>query len=102
MSLKIQPEILTNLVDRLVHYAYQELRSRDITINWAKLDSFAEVRWSDKKNPITIRCDRSVNDWHEAAITGLLAHELCHPAQRVRNSNESQTDIDVIKRGLGV
>jgi hypothetical protein len=97
-----QPEILSNLVAKLVKNAYHELESRDIRTSWAKLNSYAEVRWRDDRSPITIKCDESVADWHDAALTGLLAHELSHPAQRFHNASEYQTDTDVIMRGLGV
>jgi hypothetical protein len=102
MPYENQSDILTNLVDRLVHHAYQELTSMDFRVSWAKLHSYAEVHWSDEKNPIIIKCDSSVTDWHDAAITGLLAHELSHPAQESHRIGENQTDNDVIRRGLGV
>lgn len=102
MSHEGELEVLTNLIDRLVTHAYHELKGRDVKVAWAELHSYAEIRWSDAKSPISIKCDNSVVDWHEAAITGLLAHELSHPALRSHNITEKQTDMDVIGRGLGV
>jgi hypothetical protein len=94
-------EILRNLINRLVTHAYHELKERDIEVAWTKLHSYAEIRWSDTKSPISVKCDNSVVDWHEAAITGLLAHELSHPALKAHSISEKQTDMDVIGRGLG-
>lgn len=97
-----QSAILSDLVIRLVNHAYQNLKGRDIRTFLAKLNSYAEVRWQDEKSPIIIKCDTSVTSWHDAALTGLLAHELSHPAQRFHSISEYQTDTDVIERGLGV
>lgn len=102
MSYENQLDILTNLVGRLVNHAYQELKGRSIRISWEKLNSYAEVRWRDENSPIIIKCDKSVSEWHDAAQTGLIAHELSHPAQRYHNIGEYQTDMDVIRRRLGI
>ena len=97
-----KPDILNNLLDRLITHVYRELKGREVKVGWAKLHSYAEIRWSDDKSPISIKCDKSVADWHEAAITGLLAHELSHPALKSNNTSEKQTDMDVIHRRLGI
>jgi hypothetical protein len=92
--------MLSNLLTKLIDYTYQDLKDKDIMIHWAKLHSYAEVRWDEENLSIEISCDESVKGWHEAAVIGLLAHELSHPARR--GISESQTDFDVINRGLGV
>ena len=91
---------LNEIVVRLVTHCYPELQKRPVCAKWARISSFGDVSWDDR-GPIVIRCNEEVNSWHEAQLTGLLAHELSHPAQIGNMSTEEDTDLDVIKRGLG-
>lgn len=98
MSEKIE---LSELVHRLVNIAYPELIQSNIKIQWGRTSSFATISWSPDSKDIKIRCSDETRHWHEAALTGLLAHELSHPAQCKINQSERGTDLDAVKRGFG-
>ena len=92
---------LSNLVTRIIENAYPELNPSHIKITWGRTSSFATISWTQDYNDIKIRCNNETKQWHEAALTGLLAHELSHPAQRKNNQSERSTDLDAIERGFG-
>ena len=92
---------LSDLVKRLVEIAYPELISSQIKIHWGRTSSFATISWTQDFRNITVRCSHDTRHWHEAALTGLLAHELSHPAQCKDNQSERSTDLDAVKRGFG-
>ncbi len=92
---------LSELVHRLVKSAYPELISSHIKIQWGRTTSFATISWTQDFKNITVRCSNNTRHWHEAALTGLLAHELSHPAQCNKQQSERSTDLDAVKRGLG-
>lgn len=98
MSEKIE---LSELVHRLVEIAYPELIQSNIKIQWGRTSSFATISWSQDSKDIRIRCSNETKQWHEAALTGLLAHELSHPAQGKTNQSERGTDLDAVERGFG-
>ncbi|MHA1576148.1 MAG: hypothetical protein ACTSU3_02185 [Candidatus Thorarchaeota archaeon] len=98
MSEKID---LSDLVQRLVESAYPELISSNIKIQWGRTSSFATISWTEDFKNITVRCSSATRQWHEAALTGLLAHELSHPAQCKKHQSERGTDLDAVKRGFG-
>lgn len=98
MSEKIE---LSELVYRLVEIAYPELIQSNIKIQWGRTSSFATISWSQDTKDIRIRCSNETRHWHEAALTGLLAHELSHPAQSKTNQSERGTDLDAVGRGFG-
>jgi len=92
---------LSELVQRIVEIAYPELISSHIKIQWGRTSSFASISWTQDFKDITLRCSSSTRHWHEAALTGLLAHELSHPAQCNKHQSERSTDLDAVKRGFG-
>lgn len=92
---------LSDLVKRLVEIAYPELISSHIKIQWGRTSSFATISWTQDFRNITVRCSNGTRHWHEAALTGLLAHELSHPAQCKEHQSERSTDLDAVKRGFG-
>lgn len=92
---------LSELVHRLVEIAYPELIQSNIKIQWGQTSSFATISWSQESKDIRIRCGNETRHWHEAALTGLLAHELSHPAQGKTNQSERGTDLDAVERGFG-
>jgi hypothetical protein len=92
---------INNLLKTLVSFAYPELQKKEVVVSWGYASGFGQVRWSDDDNEISIKINKSVNAWHEAGITGLLSHELSHPAQSGSGLKEMETDEDVIARGLG-
>lgn len=98
MSEKIE---LSELVHRLVESAYPELIQSNIKIQWGRTSSFATISWSQDTKDIRIRCSNEIRHWHEAPLTGLLAHELSHPAQCKTNQSERGTDLDTVERGFG-
>ena len=98
MSEKIE---LSELVHRLVEIAYPELIQSNIKIQWGRTSSFATISWSQDSRDIRIRCSNEIEHWHEAALTGLLAHELSHPSQGKTNQSERGTDLDAVERGFG-
>lgn len=92
---------INDIIRTLVSFAYPELQKKQVVASWGKTSSLGQVRWSDDGNEINIRINKSVRRWHEAGITGLLSHELSHPAQSGSGLKEKRTDEDVITRGLG-
>jgi hypothetical protein len=93
--------ILPDLVQQIVIEAYPELKDRSINAKWGRTASFAVVTWTSSEKNIGITCHQKTKKWHEAALIGLLAHELSHPVKhRIINSEEA-IDLDVIERGLG-
>lgn len=94
--------MIDSLVERLVKIAYPELQYSRINIRWGKTTCFATISWNQDLKEIDIRCNSRVRKWHEAALVGLLSHELSHPAKKSNRNSEKNTDLDVISRGLGV
>ncbi|MGY5858973.1 MAG: hypothetical protein RTU63_06365 [Candidatus Thorarchaeota archaeon] len=92
---------LSQLVTRLVQTAYPELDPNHIRIDWGRTSSFATVSWTHDFKDIRIRCSNETKSWHEAALTGLVSHELSHPAQMKKTQSERSTDLDAIERGFG-
>jgi hypothetical protein len=92
---------LQELIQRIVENAYPELDGSDITAKWGRIAGFATVSWTSNRLTITIKCNTQTKKWHEAAVIGLLSHELSHTVQCNPNRAENNTDIDVIQRGLG-
>ncbi|MHA1768306.1 MAG: hypothetical protein ACTSV3_00435 [Candidatus Thorarchaeota archaeon] len=98
----VEQSALEAIVGRLVDAAYPELASSKMEIAWTSIRAFATVTWSQDRGSVQLYCSRETESWHEAALTGLLAHELSHPAQNGSSSSEESTDRDAIRRGLGV
>jgi hypothetical protein len=94
------PDIAT-MVEVLVSSAYPELQKSRMSVSWGKTSSFAQIHWDESKDEITIRVNKNVKTWHEAGITGLISHELSHPAQKGGGLSELKTDNDAISRGFG-
>ena len=92
---------LAQLVTRLVVTAYPELNPNNISTGWGRTSSFATVSWTDDFKDIRIRCNNETKRWHEAALIGLLSHELSHPAQMKNIQSERTTDLDAVERGFG-
>ena len=92
---------LQELIRLLVEEAYPELRGSDIDVRWRRTSFFGTVSWTSLPGTIRIACNTQTKKWHEAALLGLLSHELSHPAQSNHSTTERSTDIDVIERGLG-
>jgi hypothetical protein len=92
---------LPQLVSRIVETAYPELKQSRIKAQWGRSSSFATISWTQDLKDIRIRCSLETIEWHEAALTGLLAHELSHPAQGRKTQSERSTDLDAIERGFG-
>ena len=94
------PDIST-LARVLTSSAYPELQQSNISVSWGKTSSFAQIQWGETKDEISIRINTNVKTWHDAGITGLISHELSHPAQKGEGLSELKTDNDAIIRGLG-
>lgn len=94
-------KILPDLVQQLVSEAYPELQDQDIIAKWGRTASFAIVTWTPNERGIGIICHQKTKKWHEAALIGLLAHELSHPVKYGTINSEEVIDLDVIERGLG-
>ncbi len=92
---------LQELARLLVEEAYPELRGSDIDVRWRRTSFFGTVSWTSLPGTIRIVCNTQTKKWHEAALLGLLSHELSHPSQSKHSTTERSTDIDVIDRGLG-
>ena len=90
---------LNDLIRTLVSFGYPELQKRQVVASWGRTSNYAQVRWSDDDNEINIRINKNVRMWHQAGLTGLLSHELSHPAQSGSGIKEKRTDEDVITRG---
>jgi hypothetical protein len=97
------PEVLdiSLLVKLLISSAYPELQQSNMSVSWGQTSSFAQIKWGESKDAISIRINNSVKAWHEAGITGLISHELSHPAQKGAGLSEQKTDNDAISRGFG-
>ncbi|MFW9960091.1 MAG: hypothetical protein ACFFDV_03685 [Candidatus Thorarchaeota archaeon] len=89
------------LIQQLIDVAYPELDGSKIISRWRKMSCFASVCWSLDREKITVTCNHQTKKWHDAAILGLLSHELSHPVGGASDRAECSTDIDVIQRGLG-
>lgn len=94
------PDIST-LVESLISSAYPELQKSNMSVSWGKTSSFAQIQWGESKDEISIKVNNNVKTWHESGITGLISHELSHPAQRGVSLSELKTDNDAISRGFG-
>ena len=92
---------LSKLVTRIVKIAYPELDQSNVRVQWGRSSSFATISWTHDFKDIRIKCSNETRTWHESALTGLLAHELSHPAQQKDNQSERSTDLDAIERGFG-
>lgn len=92
---------LQELIHMLVEEAYPELRRSDIDVRWKRTSFFGTVNWTSLPGTIRIICSTQTKKWHEAALLGLLSHELSHPAQSNHSTTERSTDMNVIERGLG-
>ncbi len=92
---------LADYIKLLVENAYREIEHREIKVEWGRLKSFAIVTMN-QVGPIMIKCNSVARAWPEPALLGLLSHELSHVIVGDIPNTEKQTDLDVIKRGLGV
>ncbi|OLS30226.1 MAG: hypothetical protein ThorAB25_11210 [Candidatus Thorarchaeota archaeon AB_25] len=92
---------ISELVKILISIAYPELQRLEVLPYWGRTSCFAQIRWDDAKNQISIRFNKNVKKWHEAGIIGLVSHELSHPAQKGAGLSELETDRDAISRGFG-
>jgi hypothetical protein len=92
---------LHELIQHLVEVAYPEFMRSNITTRWGRTSCFATVSWTADRMRILVTCNTQTKKWHEAALIGLLSHELSHPIQERSGRAESKTDLDVICRGLG-
>lgn len=95
-------ERISRLIDRLVQHAYRDIDRYTIDLLLGETSAFAEVSWKSHKTVVNLRLNRLVTAWHEAPITGLLAHELSHVSADITGFSEEETDLDVIERGLGI
>lgn len=98
----VSKDELRSLGGRLVRTAYPEFRESEVAVSYGRTSAFASVTWRDRDESIEIVCNDDVKEWPEAAVLGLLAHELSHPAQESSNASEEGTDLDVLRRGLGL
>ncbi|PNX51305.1 MAG: hypothetical protein BV458_11700 [Thermoplasmata archaeon M9B2D] len=89
------------LIQQLIDVAYPELDMSKIVSRWRRMSCFASVSWNPDRERITVTCNHKTKRWHEAALLGLLSHELSHPVKDANNRIEKSTDLDVIRRGLG-
>jgi hypothetical protein len=97
----VRDSSLQPLVDRLVHFAYPELREFEIFVGMKSISAYAQIDWSSANKSMRIVCDKDVQGWHESQKLGLLAHELSHPCTDGRTTREEAVDMDVVNRGLG-
>ena len=97
-----QEDELNKTVQKLVDTAYPELQDSQVRASYGRTSAFASVMWEPQLESVTALCNPVVKRWHDAAVTGLIAHELSHPAQPGDRGSEEKTDLDVIGRGLGV
>lgn len=88
-------------ITRIIRYAYPELVSYRVRTRWARMNAYGMVRWNSGLREIDLKMDYEVRHWHDAQVTGLLAHEFSHVVLG-GGRTESSVDGDVIKRGLGV
>ncbi|TFG31615.1 hypothetical protein EU528_05735 [Candidatus Thorarchaeota archaeon] len=92
---------LSQLVSRLVKIAYPELNQSCIKTTWGISSSFATISWTHDYKDVRIKCSNETKTWHEAALTGLLSHELSHLSKQNKEQSERCTDLDAIMRGFG-
>ncbi|MFW9810406.1 MAG: hypothetical protein ACFFE6_13590 [Candidatus Thorarchaeota archaeon] len=92
---------INELAETLISFAYPELEKKEVVVSWGETSVFGHVRWGHEDQRISVRINKRIRDWHQAGITGLLSHELSHPAQSGSGLRERETDQDVISRGLG-
>lgn len=92
---------LSGRVTQLIEIAYPELNPNNVRSSWGRTNSFATISWSQDFKDIILRCSNEIKHWHDAALTGLLSHELSHPAQMKNNQSETSTDLNAIERGFG-
>ncbi len=88
--------------DDLIEYVFSELQNWSISAVVGKTRALGDASWSEGERSLQIRINRSVRDWPDPAIIGLLAHELSHPLVGYNRPVELSTDRHVLKRGLGV
>jgi DNA-binding transcriptional ArsR family regulator len=97
-----QEDELSKIAQKHVEISYPELRYSQVHASYGRTSAFASVTWEPRLESVTALCNPAVKEWHDAAITGLLAHEFSHPAQPGDGGSEEETDLDVIGRGLGI
>jgi hypothetical protein len=97
-----QEDELNKTVQKLVDTAYPDLQDSQVRASYGRTSAFASVMWEPQLESVTALCNPVVKRWHDAAVTGLIAYELSHPAQPGDRGFEEKTDLDVIGRGLGV
>lgn len=93
---------LEDLLMGLLKVAYPELEESRVSVSYGKPSAFASVRWETNLDSIDVILSNETDTWHDAALSGLLAHELSHPSQKGSGLSEKKTDSDVLKRGLGL
>ena len=98
--MEIRVNNVDTLVDQLISFIYPELKEWKIVVSYKSISSFADVSWDEHLKQVAIRCDTITESWPSVALTGLLSHELSHLCSR--KQSEEETDLDVVKRGLGV
>ncbi len=101
MIIRSDPPDMSLLVERLIKYAYPELRSRDFIILWRDINAIADITWAKWGGEVRIRLHPIVKTFNDPMLIGTFAHELSHVALKENNSDEWETDFDVIRRGLG-
>lgn len=96
-----EPDI-SLLIHKLSNYCYPELATNRIHVSWASdIGAVAFVKWiKTDLTPIQIFCNTQMIQFKDPVITGVIAHELSHVANKF--SDEGHCDYDVINRGLGV
>jgi hypothetical protein len=89
-----------DIIFTLMNSEFEDIKDRTVHIIWDRRGANAAIVWSQDRTDV-IRCNRTVADWPQPAIFGLLAHELSHIALGADLHDELQADEDVIDRGLG-
>jgi hypothetical protein len=92
---------IPEIIDILVSSAFPELGDSKIHFTLGRVSSFAQIQWDRTRDEISINVNQEVKKWHEAALIGLISHELSHPVQKGRRLSERETDKESISRGLG-
>lgn len=110
----MKPDI-NNILETALQ-AYPELRSKDVRVQWAKLeDAVMEVQPLSPEGWI-IEVDKSLQDASNEVILGGLAHELAHIIRdtketwidkilykisvRYQTNDERNTDLEAVFRGF--
>jgi len=101
LIIRSDPPDMSLLVERLIKYAYPELRTRDFIILWRNINAIADITWAKWGGEVRIRLHPIVKSFNDPMLIGTFAHELSHVALKENNSDEWETDFDVVKRGLG-